>query len=87
MDIEVPTVESARSALDGYTLLALDTDPAESLELLKANALARGIQVVSVTKRVFGPEGRAGFIVVTFDPSKTGGFGGGDRIVQEQEQQ
>ena len=67
--IQVPKLDRVHSALDGYTMQALDTDPVESLALLEANAKARGIEVVAAITRQFTPE-RSGFLVVTFDPRR-----------------
>lgn len=69
MEIKLPPIGHVRSALDGYQMQALDTDPDTSLGLLVRNAHAHGIQVVTVLPRQFTPTTR-GYLVVTFDPSK-----------------
>lgn len=67
MEIRIPKADHVRTSLDGYQMRALDTGDADTmLELLRYNAKARGIELVSVSPRQFG--GNAGYVVVTFDP-------------------
>lgn len=70
MKIEIPKDDTPpRSALDGYTMQAIDTDPAVNVELMQANARARGLEIVAVIRRQFTP-GTWGYLVVTYRPEQ-----------------
>jgi hypothetical protein len=64
-----PPPPKPTSALDGMSLLAIDTDPDENLSQRLQNLRVQGIQVLSVVPAKFANTGREGYVLVTFDPA------------------
>jgi hypothetical protein len=61
--IAVPKVTDAVSALDGISMMALDTDPDETLGGVLYNLRGQGNEILAVAPTTF--RGRPGYLIVT----------------------
>lgn len=66
--INVPK-DKGRSALEGYSLTAIDTDPDDTIGNVMAGMRLNGIEVIAVFPRKFRKV-RDGYLVLTFDPKE-----------------